>query len=158
MICGVDPGKNGGLVILDVTGSLIAKSTMFYQDKIEYDPIAYQDFLLQNKVKHVVIEKVSAMPGNGSVSMFNFGQAYAFCRIVPILLKIPFTLVTPQAWQRVMHQGLDKSLPPKARSLIIYNRLYPHICLLSTSRCKKPHDGMLDAILIAEYGRRMNLC
>ena len=154
IICGIDPGKAGGAVILDTHGNILNKSIMFLIGKNEFDPLAYADFLTEQKVEHVFVEKVSARPGNGSVSMFNFGQAYMFCYVVPKLLKIPITLVTPQQWQKTMHVGVDKTLDPKQRSLIACCRLFPDVDLKASSRCKNQHDGMVDALLLAEYGRR----
>lgn len=151
-ICGIDPGKNGGAAKISNDGILLDKATMFFQGKNEFDPIAYADFL--TGVDHVFIEKVSARPGNGGVSMFNFGQAYMFCQIVPKLLKIPITLVTPQQWQKTMHVGVDKTLDPKQRSLVAFTRLFPNEDLRATDRCTKQHDGIIDALLLAEYGRR----
>lgn len=156
LICGIDPGKKGGAVIIDSSGTVVAKSTMFIANKTEFDPVAYSSFLKNDAytVDHVLVEKVSAMPGNGNVSMFNFGQAFMFCQLVPKMLQIPLTLVTPQGWQKVMHVGIDKTLDPKQRSLIAISRLFPTIDLRASSRCTVQHDGLVDALLLAEWGRR----
>lgn len=156
LIAGIDPGKNGGAIILDNFGNIIAKSPMFMIDKSEFDSTAYSYFLKndQYQVDHVVVERVTAMPKNGVVSMFHFGMAFMFCQVVPKMLSIPMTLVTPQAWQKVMHMGIDKTLDPKQRSLIAFSRLYPDTDLRMTSRCKNQHDGLVDALLLAEWGRR----
>lgn len=155
LTCGVDPGKKGGAVILDSTGKIISKSTMFIKNT-EFDPIAYSSFLSneQYRVNHIVIERVTAMPKNGVVSMFHFGMAFMFCQVVPMMLQIPMTLVTPQVWQKVLHTGIDQKLDPKQRSLIAFQRLFPTEDLRATERCKNQHDGLIDAVLLAEWGRR----
>lgn len=156
IICGVDPGKKGGAVILDTSGKVMAKSIMFLANKTEFDPLAYAQFLRNEHytVDHVLVEKVSAMPGNGNVSMFTFGQAFMFCHLVPKMLNIPLTLVTPQTWQKVMHMGIEKTLDPKQRSLIAVSRLFPTTDLRASARCSVQHDGLVDALLLAEWGRR----
>jgi len=161
LICGVDPGKKGGMVILDGSGSIVAKATMFLVNKTEFDPVAYSAFLKNDRysVDHVLVEKVSAMPGNGNVSMFTFGQAFMFCQLVPKMLQIPITLVTPQMWQKVMHVGIEKTIEPKKRSLIAACRLFPNLDLRASERCSVQHDGLVDALLLAEWGRRsLNVC
>jgi hypothetical protein len=51
-----------------------------------------------------VIERVGAMPGNGGVSMFNFGRAYGDVRGVVSALDVPMHFVTPNKWKK--HFGL----------------------------------------------------
>jgi hypothetical protein len=62
-----------------------------------------------------VVEKVGAMPGNGGVSMFNFGRAYGDVRGVISALDVPMHFVTPQKWKK--HFGLtsDKEHVQAAR-------------------------------------------
>lgn len=152
---GVDPGKNGAVVIIDCQAQIVDKSPMFVDLGGELDPVAYYNFLSKNSnhISHVFVEKVNAMPGQGVTSMFSFGQAFMFSYVVPKLMKLPLTLVTPQSWQKVMHEGIDKTLAAKKRSLIAFNRLFPGLDLRKTERCKGPHDGMIDALLLANYGR-----
>jgi hypothetical protein len=45
----------------------------------------------------------------------------------------------------------------KAMALIACKRIFPDIDLTLTSRANKPHDGYIDAILMAEWGKRNNL-
>lgn len=83
----------------------------------EFDTESAMRDELENLVTHArtigttciaVLEKVHAMPGNGGVSMFSFGQNFGFWRGVLQGLRIPFVMVTPQAWQK----GL---VPPKVK-------------------------------------------
>jgi len=152
-ICGIDPGKAGGLVVLGDGGEIIAKSPMFLDTGKELDPTAYQEFLRQHQVEYAFVEQVHAIHGCGARATFAFGGAFMFCIMLPKLMRIPYQLVLPTEWQRVMHKGLDKKLKPKERSLIVFNRQWPGVDLRESSRCKNPHDGMIDALLLAEYGR-----
>lgn len=62
-------------------------------------------------------------------------------------------LVPAKRWQKMMHMG--SMAEGKARSIEVAKRLFPLVSLRASERCKKDHDGMADALLIAEYGRLM---
>lgn len=91
-----------------------------------------------------IIERVSAMPGQGVVSMFNFGRAYGDVRGVIGALNIPVHFVTPQKWKRHFRLSSDKE---EARALAL--RLFP--ASADHFRLKK-HHGRAEAALIAKYG------
>lgn len=156
---GIDPGKTGGVVIVGTNGDIQDKLTMPLVADKEVDfgiiynflePVAQQSMAL--------LEKVGAMPKQGVTSMFNFGQTYgglkAILQILANKYDTPWALVTPQSWQKSLHEGVDKSMDAKKRSLMAFQRLYPGIDLRASNRCKIPHSGLVDALLIAEYGRR----
>ena len=166
-ILGIDPGLDGGIVRLSPEGSLVGKWIMPTIDAVKkkakgktsksrsLDLAALSNIMNQNSdVKHCYMESVSARPGQGVSSMFKFGRVFGNLESMLVAHKIAHTLVTPPAWTKIMHKGLDKSLEPKKRSQIIFNRLFPAIDLRKSERAIKPHDGLLDALLIAEYGRR----
>ena len=64
--------------------------------------------------------------------------------------------ITPQLWQKQMIPGC-KAGDSKPRALELASRLWPQETWLASERCCTPHDGMIDAALIAEYARRQNL-
>ena len=64
--------------------------------------------------------------------------------------------ITPQAWQKVMLPGC-KAGDTKPRAEALARQLWPQERWLPTVRCHKPSDGMIDAALIGEYGRRQRL-
>lgn len=99
---------------------------------------------------HAYIEKVGAAPGQGVTSMFNFGKGYGMWLGILAALKIPYTLVTPQAWKKAMMAGMAKE---KAASIVRATQLFPEMADRLTL---KKHDGRAEALLIAEYGRRMS--
>jgi crossover junction endodeoxyribonuclease RuvC len=59
-------------------------------------------------------------------------------------LLIPYTLVTPQKWQK--HFGKSKD---KDQSRLLATRLYPQ---LADKFKQKKDDGRAEALLIAKYG------
>lgn len=158
-ILAIDPGLSGGLVTMDMKGEIIFKWIMpVYQVKKGQNSIDLNElreiFDEIKGAKHAYLEKVSAMPGQGVSSMFKFGRVYGQLESMLAAFQIPYTLVTPQAWTKFMHVGLDKKLKPKQRSLLVFKRIYPKLDITPSERSKKPHEGLLDAILIAEYARR----
>jgi hypothetical protein len=64
--------------------------------------------------------------------------------------------VTPQAWQRTMLPGC-KTGDSKPRALELARRLWPQETFLASERSRIPHDGLVDAALIAEWARRQTL-
>ena len=64
--------------------------------------------------------------------------------------------ITPQSWQRVMLPNCTKG-DTKPRALAAARALWPDHSFLATERSKVPHDGIVDAVLIAEFARKTSL-
>lgn len=143
---GIDPGKKGGIACIDTEENI--SFTVPYGDKELIDlcrDVSYDG------IKDVVccLEKVSAMPGQGVVSMFSFGQSVGYIKGVLESFRIPYQEITPKRWKGEF--GLNSE---KAASAEVCRKLFPDVNLLATPNCKKPHDGMAEALLMAEYARR----
>lgn len=142
---GIDPGKSGALAVLYPDGKV--ERTLF--DSTEYDNILHH---LSSRYPFEVVccvEKVSAMPGQGVVSMFNFGHNLGFIEGLLKAYSIPYQLVPPQTWKKEFSLSGDK-----AKSIEVCQKLFPNVNLLATERSRKPSDGIAEAILMAEYARR----
>lgn len=142
---GVDPGKNGGIAKIN-TDTGFVKTVTFSEESLISELEGY--FMFDKSPLRCVLEKVNAMPGQGVVSMFNFGQNYGFIQGVLKAYRIPYELVTPQKWKKEFSCTSDKNT-----SIEVCKRLFPNVNLKATDRCRKDHDGMAEALLIAEYGR-----
>ncbi len=142
---GIDPGKSGGIACIDTESGTFY--TVPYSDEALLDLCSSESRKGQDVV--CCLEKVGAMPGQGVVSMFSFGQSVGYIKGVLESFRIPYQEITPQKWKREF--GLNSE---KAASAKVCNRLFPDVSLLATPRCKKPHDGMAEALLMAEYARR----
>jgi len=159
-IAGIDPGISGGIVVLDGEGKIESKNVMPVmtlkgkKTRRVIDIQELADLLSSLDVNMCFLEKVTAMPGNGNVSMFTFGYGCGLLEMGLAAFKVPYTLVPPQTWCKVMHQGISKDIDAKQRSLMVFKRGYPNIDLRASKRCSTVHSGLLDALLIAEYGRR----
>lgn len=158
IVAAIDPGRTGGIVILDDIGRVIEMTPMPLLEG-EMDPWTIYDTLktlirLEDRLNvSVFLERAQAFRGQGISSTFNYGVGFGFVQMAIVALQLPYTLVTPQRWQKVMFQGTDSKLDPKARAAIAATRL-AGISFKATERSKKPHEGMVDAYLLAEYGRR----
>ena len=156
LICGVDNGLDGGLVVLDGT-KIVAREIMptinVKDGKREYDSFSIIKIFQQTKPEHVFIERAQAMPGQGVTSMFSIGLGHGILRGILAGLALPHTLVHPRTWQSIMFRDLPKT-DTKAMSAIVSGRLWPTVDWRASPRCKKAHDGLTDAALIAEFGRR----
>ena len=144
---GIDPGKSGGIAYIDTETKIVY--TIPYNDKALIDLCRYEGY--GGNTEHIMccLEKVGAMPGQGVVSMFSFGQSVGYIKGVLESFRIPYQEITPQKWKREFSLTSDK-----AKSAEVCRKLFPDISLLATPRCKKPHDGMTEALLMAEYARR----
>lgn len=146
-----DVGKSGGLVKLDEDLNIISKHIMPMIGK-EYDIQAIVDLLEEEEITHIAIENVHAIQGRtGNSSNFSFGLGKGILMGVVAGLKIPYTLVNPKTWQKVAWEGVTKQESTKKTSLVAVKRVFPKESFLATSRSRVPHDGLVDAALIAYY-------
>ena len=96
------------------------------------------------------VEKVSARPGQGTVSMFSFGHSLGFIEGVLQGCWISYQLVTPVVWKR----SFGLLYTDKRKSIETAKKLLPGIDLYPTNRCRVESDGMADAALLALYAKR----
>ena len=94
----------------------------------------------------VIVEQVSAMPGQGVTSMFNFGQTFGSIKGICAALNLPIFYVRPAKWKK--HFELINSSKDASRTKVI--EMYPSI---SDRLSRKKDVNKADAILIARYFR-----
>lgn len=115
-VIGIDPGSSGATAILDHEGNLIEvwdiptveiKSGKTVKKRISPEMFAAE---LRNwqDAAHCYTEKVSAMPGQGVSSMFQFGESLGIIRGIMAGMAIPTTLVPPATWKRDMKLPIGK--------------------------------------------------
>jgi hypothetical protein len=75
--------------------------------------------------------------------MFNYGVGYGAYLGILTALEIPFQEVRPQTWKKAYSLNSEKS-----RSIIVAQQLFP-----GADIGKK--DGRAEALLLAEYARRI---
>ena len=155
---GVDPGLSGAVAVIDSTEVRTWLIPLVRSVKRnEIDCVALAKLISEATNKRLACcccELVGARPGQGVVSMFRFGEASGLVRGICYGLSIPVVLVTPQTWKKTILAGFDWK-GRKAASVEYCQARYPHLNLLPTKRSRKPHDGMADAVCMAERCRLM---
>lgn len=142
---GVDVGKDGGVAVIDTeTGN---KEVFAWDDKLFVETM--REMYTWKESAFAVVERVAAMPKQGVTSMFNFGKSAGFIEGVLQAYNIPYQLVPPNVWKKEFSLGKDKQA-----SITACKRLFPNVNLFRTEKCRKEHDGMAEALLMAEYARR----
>lgn len=143
---GIDPGKKGAAVaLIEAYGGL--HTEIFTRMEDTRCLIEWLEMLPLDEVHHVYLEKAQAMPKNGAVSMFNYGTGFGTLIGVLTALQLSHTLVPPRAWTKIMHLGCTGD-NPKAKSKQAFERIFQPG--LFTAK----NEGIIDAALLAEYGRR----
>ena len=149
---GVDPGATGAIAVIDEDNNLIVAEHL--AEDIPAIANQFEAVLAScsGEVVFAVIEKVSAMPKQGVVSMFNFGMNFGSLQMALSCFLIPYELVTPQKWMKVAFDsgsGGKRIKTDKEASLNLARRLYPKAIL----KFKKNH-GIADAIHMARYAKK----
>jgi crossover junction endodeoxyribonuclease RuvC len=155
MILGLDPGTHGALAALKGSDVVLLEdlpthtlSTKGRGDRAELDIYNLHAMIVElGPIEHAFVERVTARPGNGSVSMFRFGQAVGAISATLAVMGIPTTYVQPKVWQR--YHGIGPT-PDAARQRAV--QLYPQT---APGLRRKADGNRADALLIASYGQRM---
>ena len=154
LIIGIDPGISGSICffkdgkILDV----IEMPTMTEGKKNKrqvngsqiYNEISKRLDKIESHQIKVIIEQVSAMPGQGVTSMFNFGQSFGILKGICSAMQIPMYFVRPAKWKK--YYNLINSEKDASRTRAI--EIFPSF---SSQLSKKKDSNKADAILIASF-------
>ena len=154
LIIGIDPGISGSICffeqgkILDV----IEMPTMTEGKKNKrqvngsqiYNEILKRVEKAEKQNVRVIIEQVSAMPGQGVTSMFNFGQSFGILKGICSAMQLPMYFVRPAKWKKYF--GLINSQKDASRTRVI--EIFPYF---SSQLTKKKDSNKADAILIASF-------
>jgi hypothetical protein len=147
---GIDPGQKGGVAFTDSERDLYGNYCMPATTSQVFTLI---ELLTAGSPCTVIIEKVQVMGKTfGAKAALSSGQKYGELIGICTALGLKIVEVSPAVWKRSM--GLTRE---KDTSIALCERLFPEVDLLPTPRCTKPSDGMAEALLLAEYGRRLNL-
>ena len=157
MIIGIDPGLSGAVCLLggdrlEVFDLPTIERVVNGKAKRQLDLHSLVNDLRccpLSAVKFVLIEQVSAMPGQGVTSSFNFGFTAGAIQGVVTALGFPLRTVHPQVWKRkfgLLGQPKDASRAEASRRFPAYTGQWP----------LKKHDGRAEAALLALYGSMMD--
>jgi crossover junction endodeoxyribonuclease RuvC len=151
-VLGIDLGLAGALAFLNDSGGLTLHDmpTLKIGSKGSIDEIELARIIdaHPHRIDVAVVELVSAMPGQGVTSMFNFGYGAGLVRGILRANFIPVEVVTPATWKRRM--GI-KSGAGKDASLAMAKALFQQEAGMF-ARVKD--NGRADATLLAVYGAK----
>ena len=154
LIIGIDPGISGSICffqdgkIVDV----VEMPTMIEGKKNKkqvngsqiFNEISEKIKKLDNKEIKVVIEQVSAMPGQGVTSMFNFGQSFGILKGICSTMQLPMYFVRPAKWKKYFNLINSEKDASRTRAI----EIFPYF---SSQLSKKKDSNKADAILIASF-------
>ena len=154
LIIGIDPGISGSICffedgkILEVIEMPVMTEGKKNKKQVNGAQI-YNEFLkrINNKKDdevRVVIEQVSAMPGQGVTSMFNFGQSFGILKGICSTMQLPMFFVRPAKWKKYFN--LINSQKDASRTRAI--EMFPYF---SSQLSRKKDSNKADAILIASF-------
>ena len=154
LIIGIDPGISGAICFFEdgQVREILEMPTMAEGKKNKrqvngpqiYNEIFSRITKFSKKDIFVVIEQVSAMPGQGVTSMFNFGQSFGVLKGICSAMQISMHFVRPTKWKKYF--GLIKTDKDKSRTKVI--EIFPYI---SSELSRKKDSNKADAVLIASF-------
>ena len=154
LIIGIDPGISGSICFFEngKIHDVVEMPTMTDGKKNKrqvngaqvYNEIINRINKFEKKDIRVVIEQVSAMPGQGVTSMFNFGQSFGILKGICSAMQLPLYFVRPAKWKKYF--GLINSEKDASRTKVI--EMFPYF---SAQLSKKKDSNKADAILIASF-------
>jgi crossover junction endodeoxyribonuclease RuvC len=92
----------------------------------------------------VIIEQVSAMPGQGVTSMFNFGQSFGILKGICSAMQLPMYFVRPAKWKKYFNLINSEKDASRTRAI----EIFPYF---SGQLSRKKDSNKADAILIASF-------
>jgi crossover junction endodeoxyribonuclease RuvC len=154
LIIGIDPGISGSICffqdgkIIDV----VEMPTMIEGKKNKkqvngsqiFNEISARINRLDNKDIKVVVEQVSAMPGQGVTSMFNFGQSFGILKGICSAMQLPIYFVRPTKWKKYFNLINSEKDASRTRAIEIFPYFSSHLS-------RKKDSNKADAILIASF-------
>ena len=154
LIIGIDPGITGSICffedgkIVDVVEMPNMAEGKKNKKQVNGAQIYYEISLRTKSLKKeeikVVIEQVSAMPGQGVTSMFNFGQSFGILKGICSAMQLPMYFVRPTKWKKYFN--LINSEKDASRTKAI--EVFPYF---SSQLLRKKDSNKADAILIASF-------
>lgn len=166
MVCGIDPGKQGGFAVLDENSKILRLEVM--PDSVGGLCFLVNDLVMNFPSIIFVIEDIHSIFGVSKGSMFTMGRGVGNLEASVICNGGGLCHVTPKKWQSAIWKPEDivlkdpsakrKIKDTKATSMNAVKRLYPNVDFRygdnekKTGKRVRDHDGLIDAVLIAFYG------
>ena len=154
LIIGIDPGISGSICFLD-NGKILdviempimtdgKKNKKQVNGSQVYNEITKRIKQFEKNQIRVVIEHVSAMPGQGVTSMFNFGQSIGILKGICTAMQLPMYFVRPTKWKKYFNLLNSEKDASRTRAI----EIFPYF---SSQLSRKKDSNKADAILIASF-------
>ena len=154
LIIGIDPGISGSICFL-VNGNILdviempimtdgKKNKKQVNGSQVYNEITKRIKQFEKNQIRVVIEHVSAMPGQGVTSMFNFGQSFGILKGICTAMQLPMYFVRPAKWKKYFNLLNSEKDASRTRAI----EIFPYF---SSQLSRKKDSNKADAILIASF-------
>ena len=154
LIIGIDPGISGSICFLD-NGKILdviempimtdgKKNKKQVNGSQVYNEITKRIKQFEKNQIRVVIEHVSAMPGQGVTSMFNFGQSFGILKGICTAMQLPMYFVRPAKWKKYFNLLNSEKDASRTRAI----EIFPYF---SSQLSRKKDLNKADAILIASF-------
>ena len=154
LIIGIDPGISGSICFLD-NGKILdviempvmtdgKKNKKQVNGSQVYNEVIKRIKQFEKNQIRVVIEHVSAMPGQGVTSMFNFGQSFGILKGVCTAMQLPMYFVRPAKWKKYFNLLNSEKDASRTRAI----EIFPYF---SSQLSRKKDSNKADAILIASF-------
>lgn len=157
---GIDPGLSGAVGVIDEDTPDAGAKVFDTPTALVEGEKTQRKYLISAMVQILkpyagqpgvlaVLENVHSMPKQGVASSFCFGEGKGMWEGILAALEIPVELVSPQRWKKAImaDQGKDKSAA-RFKAMALFPTLAEQLKLVK-------HDGRAEALLMAEYGRRL---
>jgi hypothetical protein len=156
---GIDNGLNGGMVaVSDHRASIIGMTVMPVKGKAKGNEVDSERvflFLMQWPRKDITV--ILETPGKhspGVMSLCSMWDSYGAIRSILETRGYRHHRIAPQTWQKAVLGNVEKG-QTKPAALSRSKQLWPDESFLATAKSTKPHDGLIDAALIAYYGTQI---
>ncbi|WP_440935774.1 crossover junction endodeoxyribonuclease [Candidatus Pelagibacter sp.] len=154
LIIGIDPGISGSICFLD-NGKILdviempimtdgKKNKKQVNGSQVYNEVTKRIKQFEKNQIRVVIEHVSAMPGQGVTSMFNFGQSFGILKGICTAMQLPMYFVRPAKWKKYFNLLNSEKDASRTRAI----EIFPYF---SSQLSRKKDSNKADAILIASF-------
>ena len=153
-IIGIDPGISGAICFFE-NGKIIDVIEMPSMSEGKKNKKQVNGNQLFNEIKYriseikdghicAVVEHVTAMPGQGVTSMFNFGQSFGVIKGICSAMQLPIHFVRPTKWKKYFNLINTSKDASRSRAIEIFPKV-------SDKLKRKKDSNKADAILIASY-------
>ena len=154
LVIGIDPGISGSICFFQdgKISDVVEMPTLTEGKKNKkqvngsqiFNEISNRINKIDKKDIRVVIEQVSAMPGQGVTSMFNFGQSFGILKGICSAMQLPMYFVRPAKWKKYFNLLNSEKDASRTRAI----EVFPYF---SSQLSKKKDSNKADAILIASF-------